>query len=231
MFVRRTENKYLLTTVQAAKIIGELSAVLPQDPHSNCGNGYLIRSLYYDTPDNRCCTEKEDGICCRDKIRLRVYPPEFGFAKMEIKHRDGDARSKCSLPMTRAQAEAMQMEDYRPLLELPQPEAVQLYCRMTEEMWRPKAVIQYRRLAFAVPLCRTRITFDSDIRMEESGRNLFSAAPKLCPVTEADVWVMEVKFSGWLPDYIQGLLTDLLGAQESCSKYGISRLPNRITVY
>lgn len=231
MFVRRTENKYLLTTVQAAKIIGKLSAVLPQDPHSAGENGYLIRSLYYDTPDNRCCTEKEDGICCRDKIRLRVYPPEFGFAKMEIKHRDGDARSKCSLPMTRAQAEAMQMEDYRPLLELPQPEAVQLYCRMTEEMWRPKAVIQYRRLAFAVPLCRTRITFDSDIRMEESGRNLFSAAPKLCPVTEADVWVMEVKFSGWLPDYIQGLLTDLLGAQESCSKYGISRLPNRITVY
>ncbi|HXK77600.1 MAG TPA: polyphosphate polymerase domain-containing protein [Oscillospiraceae bacterium] len=231
MFVRRTENKYLLTTVQAAKIIGELSAVLPQDPHGACGNGYLIRSLYYDTPDNRCCTEKEDGIYCRDKIRLRVYPPEFGFAKMEIKHRDGDARSKCSLPMTRAQAEAMQTEDYRPLLELPQPEAAQLYCRMTEEMWRPKAVIQYRRLAFAVPLCRTRITFDSDIRMEESGRNLFSAAPKLCPATEADVWVMEVKFSGWLPDYIQDLLTDRLGAQESCSKYGISRLPNRITVY
>jgi len=231
MFVRRTEIKYLLTTVQAAELVKRLEAALPQDPHNAAGRGYLIRSLYFDTPGDRCCAEKEDGIGRRDKIRLRVYPPEFGFAKMEIKHRDGDARSKCSLPMTRAQAEAMQMEDYRPLLELPQPEAVQLYCRMTEEMWRPKAVIQYRRLAFAVPLCRTRITFDSDIRMEESGRNLFSAAPKLCPVTEADVWVMEVKFSGWLPDYIQGLLTDLLGAQESCSKYGISRLPNRITVY
>lgn len=231
MFVRRTENKYLLTTVQAAELIRKLSAVLPQDPHNAGDRGYLIRSLYYDTPDNRCCTEKEDGICCRDKIRLRIYPPEFGFAKMEIKRRNGDARSKSSLSLTREQAETIQTGDYRPLLELPRPEAVRLYCRMTEEMWRPKAVIQYRRLAFEVPLCNTRITFDSDIRMEESGPDLFSAAPRLCPVMEADVYVMEVKFSGYLPDYIQGLLTDSAGAQESCSKYGISRLPSRITVY
>ncbi len=230
MFIKRTENKYLLTTVQAGALIGKLSAVLPQDPHNAGGRGYLIRSLYYDTPDNRCCTEREDGICCRDKIRLRVYPPELGLAKMEIKHREGDARSKCSLPLTRAQAEAVQQGNYRPLLELPQPEAVQLYCRMEKEMWRPEAIVQYRRMAFAVPLCNTRITFDSDIRVEESGPDLFST-PRLCPATEADVWVMEVKFSGYLPDYIQGLLADLLGAQESCSKYGISRLPNRITVY
>lgn len=230
MFVTRMENKYLLTTVQAAALVRKLSAVLPQDPHNAGGRGYLIRSLYYDTPDNRCYAEREDGLCCRDKIRLRVYPPDLGFAKLEIKRRDGDARSKCSLPLTRAQAEAVQRGDYGSLLELAQPEAAQLYCRMTKEMWRPKAVIQYRRMAFAVPLCNTRITFDSDIRTEESGLDLFSAA-RLCPVTEADVWVMEVKFSGYLPDYIQGMLADTAGMQESCSKYGISRLPSRIAVY
>lgn len=231
MFVRRTEIKYLLTTVQAAELVKRLEAALPQDPHNAAGRGYLIRSLYFDTPGDRCCAEKEDGIGRRDKIRLRVYPPDFSSAKLEVKRRNGDARWKCSLPLTRAQAEAVQRGDYRPLLELSHPEAAQIYCRMTQEMWRPKAVIQYRRLAFVVPLCRTRVTFDSDIRSAEGGPDLFSASPRLCPVTEADVCVMEVKFSGYLPDYIQGMLADTVGMQESCSKYGISRLPSRIAVY
>ena len=57
----------------------------------NRGTGYPIRSLYFDTPEDRDFHEKEDGIELRRKLRLRCYAPDAAFALLEMKQKQGDS--------------------------------------------------------------------------------------------------------------------------------------------
>lgn len=58
------------------------------DSHSQ-GDGYEIRSLYFDSIDDRDYQEKEDGIELRRKIRLRNYGSNSMFAMLEMKQKQG----------------------------------------------------------------------------------------------------------------------------------------------
>lgn len=72
--VLRQEKKYLLSIEQTERMRRSLGRVLEEDAHARQG-GYLVRSLYFDTPDDMDFREKSDGIGERRKIRLRIYDP------------------------------------------------------------------------------------------------------------------------------------------------------------
>ena len=59
-----------------------------EDPH-NHGLGYPLRSLYFDSLDDRDFEEKENGIELRRKIRLRNYGASSSFAMLEMKQKEG----------------------------------------------------------------------------------------------------------------------------------------------
>ena len=59
--ITRKERKFLITLEQMYRDTHILSQVLREDPH-NRGDGYMIRSLYFDTLDDRDFHEKEDGV-------------------------------------------------------------------------------------------------------------------------------------------------------------------------
>ena len=82
--VFREEKKFLITIEQFYKYSRRLSQVMSADSHST-GSGYIIRSLYFDSIDDRDFQEKEDGIELRRKIRLRVYGKNSEFAMLEMK--------------------------------------------------------------------------------------------------------------------------------------------------
>ena len=69
---------------QFYKFSHKLSHILQVDKHSKY-EGYEIRSLYFDSIDDRDFQEKEDGIEIRRKIRLRNYGSNSTFAKLEMK--------------------------------------------------------------------------------------------------------------------------------------------------
>ena len=69
--IKRREIKYLLNTLEFTKKKNEFEKILTKDPH-NQENGYLVRSLYFDTLEDRDFHEKEAGVELRRKIRLRV---------------------------------------------------------------------------------------------------------------------------------------------------------------
>ena len=148
--VLRTEQKYRLTEKEAARLSGVMSGVLHLDEYSKKG-AYRVRSLYFDTPNDRDFYEKLDGYECRRKIRLRIYDPNAESAKLELKEKQGSLQRKRSLILPRKAAAQICKGDYRPLVENGSEFAMELYGRMEQYHYRPKCLVEYSRKAFAVP--------------------------------------------------------------------------------
>lgn len=71
----RHEWKYEINNIDRLILLTRLSAVMKQDTHA-VGGMYRIRSLYFDTPDNKALREKVDGVNYREKFRKRfVFAP------------------------------------------------------------------------------------------------------------------------------------------------------------
>ena len=93
--VLRQEKKFLISLEQYYRYSHHLAAALHMDAHSR-GEGYLIRSLYFDTLDDKDFEDKEDGVELRRKIRLRNYGADNDFAVLEMKQKQGAMQKKRS---------------------------------------------------------------------------------------------------------------------------------------
>lgn len=220
--VLRQEKKYLLPLQEARQLSGRLAAVMIQDGH-NGPTGYRIRSLYFDTVEDRDFNDKVDGLELRRKIRLRCYDPNHDFAVLEMKQKEGQYQKKRSLRMSRADAMRLISGDYEPLLHYGEPFALECYGLMHMFCYRPKAVVEYRRQAFIARENRIRITLDSNIIATESCYDIFS--PKLLqyPVLEPYNVVLEIKYNGFLLSYIKNLASTANRSEYSVSKYCLAR--------
>ena len=113
--VLRQEKKYAINLVDGMVLSGRLGTAMHADPH-NGAQGYVIRSLYFDSPDNQDFNDKIDGLELRRKIRLRTYSNQTNFAMLEMKQKQGPYQRKRSLRLGRADAERLCQGDYRSLL-------------------------------------------------------------------------------------------------------------------
>ena len=145
--VLRQEKKYAVNLADAAVLRGRLGQVMHPDAH-NGPQGYVIRSLYFDTPDDQDFHDKLDGLELRRKIRLRAYGPGADFAMLEMKQKEGPYQRKRSLRVSRADAARLCRGDYRPLEGYGEPFAAECYALMHCRCYRPKAVVEYRRQAY-----------------------------------------------------------------------------------
>ena len=204
--VLRTERKYPLSAYQAEVLRLRLSSILTPDAHSRGRDGYLVRSLYFDSFTNNDFFEKQAGIEYRKKIRLRCYG-------------DGGLQRKLSLSITRSEAEALINADYGFLLERADPLAKKFYAEMASKLYMPRCVVDYKRFAFVVPANDIRITFDSCLSGSESNFNIFDRELQLFPVPPIGGTTLEVKYNGFLLSYVKDALS--LDGQPECasSKY------------
>ncbi len=72
--ILRQEKKYLLTIPDGQKLDARLSGCMLRDEHSG-PQGYTVRSLYFDSLNDRDYWDKVNGLELRRKLRLRVYSP------------------------------------------------------------------------------------------------------------------------------------------------------------
>ncbi|WP_051689369.1 VTC domain-containing protein [Butyrivibrio sp. AE2032] len=75
----RHELKHDITTSDMIAIRQRLLAVAKADSHAIDGK-YLIRSLYFDTPNDKALYEKQDGVSRRNKFRIRYYNGDNGMS-------------------------------------------------------------------------------------------------------------------------------------------------------
>lgn len=220
--VLRQEKKYCVTAAEAPVLCSRLGSVMAEDPH-NGPQGYSIRSLYFDSLNDRDYWGKMDGLELRRKIRLRCYSPEADFAMLEMKQKEGASQKKRSLRLERADAERLARGDLLPLLQYPDPFAAECYGLMRRLCYRPKAIVEYRRRAFIARENRIRITLDSRITATEAGWELFSPVLPQYPVLDPFHVILEVKYNGFLLSYIKEAVSHADRSELSQSKYCMAR--------
>ena len=220
--VKRREIKYLLDTKEYKKQKNHIEKVLTSDMH-NQENGYIVRSLYFDTLEDKDFYEKEAGVELRRKIRLRVYDPENDFAMLEMKQKQGDYQYKRSLKVSREEALEMIQGNYTCLLNYKEPFASEMYAYMTIHTYLPKLVVENIRDAFVVKENNIRLTFDHHIVASESSFNIFDPKLQMSPIMDPANVILEVKYNGFLLSYIKDLIKDVSCISTSVSKYYLSR--------
>lgn len=218
MEVKRTEQKFILNYKESLLLRRKLDAILPRDIHCTNSDGYEVRSLYFDTVTDKSCAEKEDGLQEHEKIRIRVYGADSSVIKLESKKKRGDIQTKQTMSITRQTMQALCEGNYRALLDHPDPLAIYFYEKLVKGMI-PKAIIQYKRLSYCLPVNNTRITIDSDIRATECNFDLLQDPLQTHPILPADLVILEVKFNNFLLGYIKKTLSGLNQSTTSFSKY------------
>lgn len=216
--VSRQELKYCVNLAETAVLKKRLSIFMQSDAH-NGTDGYVVRSLYFDTIGDSDFEDKVDGLDMRQKIRLRVYDPDAQTAKLELKEKTDHFQRKRSLSLSRKEAEQMIQGDYSFLLRREEKLAQWMYTFLLSRGYRPKCVVEYDRFAYMIDHNDTRVTFDKNLRASESCFNIFDRNLMLYPVSGPNEITMEVKFNGFLMTYIKNELGICDKIQTSNSKY------------
>lgn len=220
--VKREENKYLLNFVEAKKIQNKLSSVLKLDTNSKTGE-YNIRSLYFDSINDIDYNDKLCGREERKKIRLRVYDPKANKCKLEIKKKHGDIQNKISIWIKKEDAKKLINGEYEVLFNyFDDEDAKYIYSIMVLGCYRPKVLIEYKRIAYTFNEFNTRLTFDFDIKSSESNFNIFDNNINYLNVFNDNI-IFEVKYNEKLLEFISKILKEFDLKSISYSKYLYSR--------
>ncbi len=221
--VYRNELKYCISLTEAMIIKSGLEAFMKPDSH-NRENGYMVRSLYFDTLFDTDFEDKVNGYDNRQKIRLRIYDADSNFAKLELKEKTGGRQRKRSITISRKEAQLMTSGDYSFLCHREEPLAIWLYTFMVSRNYRPKCIVEYNRQAYYAEQNDIRVTIDSDLRATEASFSLFDPNLSVYPVSNPGEVTLEVKYNNFLFTYIKNILQQADRMQISNSKYCRARM-------
>lgn len=220
--VLRQEKKFLISQDKMYQLSHQLANIMSMDTHGT-SQGYMIRSLYFDSYDDRDYVEKCDGVELRRKIRLRNYGPEMDFAKLEMKQKQGPLQKKRSLKLSKEDSLRLISGDYSVLLQNDSAFAQECFYMMNQYQYRPKTVITYQRKAFVAKENSIRVTFDHHIKATETNYNIFDPDINENYIMDPYLAVMEVKFNGFLLSYIKDVINKCDGFETTVSKYFMGR--------
>lgn len=215
----RHEFKYVISYADMLKLRKKLEKVLTVDRDSD---GYLVRSLYFDSIDDIDYYDKLGGEVSRKKIRLRIYEPDSNFVKLEIKGKYDIHQLKRSIVIDKNTAIDLINEKYDILLSYDNPVAKEIYTILMTGLYKPKIVIEYNRIAFVSPT-GTRITFDYHIKSSKTVDDFFSKDINYYDLTTIADVVLEVKFDRYLEPYVANILSSYDYRMQSVSKYVMGR--------
>jgi hypothetical protein len=225
----RYENKYLVTEETAGAMRSFVAAHIPPDEFMPPGEleGYLVHSLYLDSPWYSLYRESTDGHKNRHKLRIRFYddrPDSPAF--LEIKSRVTDTIRKQRVRVTKDAAMRVVMgqsllpSDLQGASDTSRRAADEFCMRASRLYAKPAAMVSYRREAYVSHQAEAvRITFDRHI----TGRP-FDPAVGLVPANEGypincDLVVAEFKYVGFAPRWMDSMVRDFGLRRVSFPKY------------
>ncbi|MGM9626169.1 MAG: polyphosphate polymerase domain-containing protein [Eubacteriales bacterium] len=222
----RHELKYRITPMQKALLERRLGAVMQTDANARPDGTYFIRSLYFDTLQDKALKEKTSGVPYREKFRIRYYNLDPAFIRLEKKSKVNRLTEKESAPLTQTQCEEILHGNFTALLKSESPLLQEFYAKTRFLGMVPRTVVDYTRRTFVCPIAETRVTFDYNIHTGIRAVDFLNPALPTVPCDAAEegaVCVLEVKYNGFLPDHIAAVLQTDNIRLVPFSKYEISR--------
>lgn len=232
---QRFELKYLISAREIEQIRALVAPFTEPDPFSEgCPDGrYVVRSIYFDTPDLRFYYEKDAGTSLRKKLRLRTYNCECNetAAFFEIKRKYGVSIIKERVQMSVGRALALLQEDPAHRMDPESVAGLELSPAgraslerffFLEQVLRlhPTVLIVYDREAYVgVDNPRVRVTFDCDVRSSISPEigDIFQEKG-LRHLTDRRQ-ILELKFDGAMPAWLRPVTRLLNRSHGPLSKY------------
>lgn len=218
----RHEVKHFLSRSDLLSIRQRLRAVMEPDAHA-VGGKYYIRSLYFDSPQDKALREKIDGVNQREKFRIRYYNGDTSFIQLEKKSKHNSLGTKYSVRLSADEAQKIvdgetdwMLDPSRPLLE-------ELYVKMHSRQLRPKTIVDYTREPFIYRPGNVRVTFDYDIRTGLMCTDFLNSDCITIPAGDPVV-LMEVKWDAYLPSVIRCLVQESSRRSTAFSKYAACRI-------
>ena len=218
----RQELKYTLGRGEYAAIRQRCLAVMHRDPHVGPEGYYDITSLYFDDLADTALMQNYSGVSHREKFRVRMYNNDVRTLHLEKKTKYGGLGMKQSCPMSEEQLRSLLAGDVGWMMDTGYPLMQELYCRMRNDLLRPKTIVAYRREPFVYGPGNVRVTFDFNIRSGICRPDMLSEDTLLVPANPNRV-ILEVKYDAFLPDIIRMIVQEGTPRVQAFSKYAACR--------
>ncbi len=213
----RHEIKYIINTREAEILKNRLKMIMTPDFHGI--DGYFIRSLYFDTPDNLYYYEKISGVEYRKKYRIRLYDRNDSYIVLEKKCKDNNMTYKRQAKISKLDVDRILsgkgIENNDPLIK-------EFEREIKIHGLRPSVIVDYNRYALTYPISDVRITFDSNIKSGIYNYDLFNYN-SCYDVCDENTLVLEVKYNEILPEAIAIILGTCNIGRTSFSKFAKCR--------
>lgn len=228
----RYEYKFVVPVEKIERLRVLIEPYMEPDPFMKFGDreGYLVRSIYFDTPRYDYYHEKVEGVGKRIKVRIRGYndysPDSTVF--LELKRKNNRVISKCRAPLLAREVAGILSGDILPSglsplgksPELREDSVFRFLYHYYRDNLSPTVLVMYRREAFVGKYDTSlRITFDKNLtglpyptigQLFENPRTRYS---------NPGFFVLEVKFSRVFPPWMNRINTLLNLQLGSFSKY------------
>ena len=215
----RHELKFIITDLEYAELKPVLLAMMQRDPHTGPDGNYNIRSLYFDDMYRTAYREKLDGVEIRKKYRIRIYGCSEGVISLECKYKNGPYIYKESVKLTREEYDRMCCCDYGFLLKKKEQMAKEFFVDGRTNLIRPWVIVEYAREPFINDVGTVRITFDKEVRAIPPEDDIFSKTAPSFAVLPPGQMILEVKFTGKLPEKIRQIFRSYSFVQTQASKF------------
>lgn len=223
----RHELKYLCTQLQLELLESQLDCLMEKDKYSGERGFYTVRSLYFDDYDNSAMKQKEDGVDCRKKYRIRSYCEGLDdMFHLEIKHRVKDKIWKESCILTAE--ETRKALEGNPLeyagKETEKAVLNQFELARDTLLLQPAIIVEYDRVPYIYPEGNVRITMDRNICASSDTEKFMEKDISAIPILDRGYHLLEIKYDEYLPDVIKHALQIVSLEKTSFSKYYLCRM-------
>jgi hypothetical protein len=219
----RHEFKHYINLTECVVLQSKLHTVMKHDDHVGPNGIYLIRSLYFDTPDDKALMEKITGLKRHEKFRIRLYNHNETYIKLEKKVKTGDIASKRGASITKEQCEKILAGNIEWLKDSEKPLLKELYEKMQHQQLRPKTIVDYIREPYVFSAGNVRVTLDKQLKTGLYSIDLFNKELLTVDVLDPNLIILEVKYDAFLPEVISDILQLGDRRKTSISKYAICR--------
>lgn len=214
----RNELKFIINAHQKILMANKLRNLCQRDTFSDAAGGYLISSLYFDDYNQSAFFDKANGIRERKKFRIRVYNYQPDVIKLERKVKRGSLTEKSHLQISREEYDQLVRGDVSFLIQKDDGVAKDFYLYYRTKNLRSRVVVEYRREAYIYQYGDVRICFDTLLKAGSFQDDLFSNGHRISAIPPDQI-ILEVKYTGYLPDVIRNLIQLKNLQWQSISKY------------
>lgn len=218
----RHEWKHEISYADLLVIRTRMRAVARPDPHAVNGR-YLIRSLYFDSPNDRALRDKLDGVSIREKFRIRYYNHDLSVIHLEKKSKYASLGTKDQAGLSAEEAQSIVDGEIHWMEKSPQPLIRELHGKMVSEGLRPKVIVDYTREPFIFDAGNVRVTLDYNIRTGLRNTDFLNQEAVTIPASEHPI-ILEVKWDEYLPGIIRDAVQLPNRRAGAFSKYASCRM-------